>query len=206
MPQTKKIIQTPEWRTEALDKFMAFLGRFGTLPAEVRAFLLPNLRIEAFAKKTVFWPRSLRSEYIYFVASGTVRSTYLLPDGEEVTNWLVGTGEIATIPISLFTGALSDDDLQAVTDAVVIKIPYQLLNQNFEQMPYLNRIRVAVMEQYILRYDERCRFLRMRPAQAQLDTFQMLYREIFNTVPLQMVASYLGISKTTLARLRQYQQ
>lgn len=152
----------------------------------------------------VFWPRGLRSEYIYFVVSGIVRSTYLRPDGEEVTHWLLGSGEIASIPTSLFTGSISHDDLRAVTDALVIKIPYDILSQNFERFSYLNKIRVAVMQRYILSYEERSRALRMGTSQEQLDVFIAHYPEIYYATPLQIVASFLGISKTTLVRLRQY--
>jgi hypothetical protein len=58
------------------------------------------------------------------------------------------------------------------------------------------------MERYILGYEERSRALRIGTAQEQLDAFQSRYPELYNNVPLQMVASYLGMSKTTLLRLR----
>jgi CRP-like cAMP-binding protein len=203
MPHRKKAPLSAECQAEAVAKFLDFLGQFGQPPTEVRDFLVPHLRIEVYSKKTVFWPRGLCSEYIYFVVNGIVRSTYLLPNGEEITNWLVGAGEVASIPTSLFTGSISQDDLQAVTEVLVIKIPYGQLSQNFERFPYLNKIRVAVMERYILGYEERSRALRIGTAQEQLDAFQSRYPELYNNVPLQMVASYLGMSKTTLLRLRQ---
>ncbi len=189
-------------REQSNEMFLNFLAQFGPIPEEVRLFLMPHLRLRFFEKKTTFWPLGIPSNHIYFIVDGLVRGTYTLANGEEITNWIVDKGEIASIPASLFTGQPSQDALQALEDTLLIEIRYDLISKQLDIFPYLAKIQLGVMQGYILRYDQRCKLLRLAEAKQRLAEFEILYPQLSAKTPLYIVASYLGVSITTLNRLR----
>ncbi len=159
-----------------------------------------------------FHPRSLRNgEYLVeagercrelaFVQEGVLR-TYNLAEGEEVTLWLASEKKFATSVSSFVFGTQSRWHVQAVTDCELLLISredhFQLLEEHPAWMEFDN---LALANAYAFLEDRMFAHL-YTTARERYQELMEKDPELFNRVPLQYIASMLGVRPETLSRLR----
>lgn len=138
----------------------------------------------------------------YVLEQGLARAFVYDFDGNEITTEFFTENEIVIVPSSLFQRIASQETIQAVTDMVVWKIKFdkfQELFHRFEGFREWGRMwfsfQVFAMKQ---------RSLNMI-TQSASDLYLKLMEEkpqIIQYAPLKQIASYLGITDTSLSRIR----
>lgn len=142
-------------------------------------------------------------KYSSFVAKGCLRSYNTDDQGREhvfkfgIENWWVTDSE------SYNTGSPAKFNIQALEDTYVIMFLKEDFNELVRLVPKLK----TLSEQLLARsYDASQRRIYMQISQTMEErylSFITTYPDIFNRVPLHMIASYLGISRESLTRIRQ---
>ncbi len=153
-------------------------------------------------KKGDFFLKSGRdSQQLGFVQSGILRE-YILADGKEITKWISTQGYFVVDLSSFLFGQLARWNIQALTDCelfVIDRKDYQNLDQVVEGWAKLEKLFLArcftVLEDRIVSQ------LSMS-APERYQQFFLHNPELFNQVPLQYIASMLGMTPETLSRLR----
>ncbi|MGA0557227.1 Crp/Fnr family transcriptional regulator [Larkinella sp. VNQ87] len=143
------------------------------------------------------------ADKLYFIAKGLVRSYYFI-DGKEVTSWLAAEDDFAVSSYSFFKQEPSFESVELLEDAELLFISYSDLQHLYQTHPSLNFIGRVLMEKYLLSAEERIRSLRMLNAEERYYIFCQQYPELCDRTPLKHIASYLGLSRYTLSRLRGY--
>jgi hypothetical protein len=134
--------------------------------------------------------------------NGLVRSVYTQSDGLEVTNWIVGNQELACLPVSLFTGRPTDEYLETIEDTKLLEIPYAIVEVGSKRFTYLSELVRLMLQDYIVLYEEQNRLFRLPNCSDKLNRFSHSNPGLYRKCPASVVASYLGISKTSMNRLR----
>lgn len=149
----------------------------------------------------------------YFLKSGSVcrkmafiRTGYLriydIVDGKEITLWIGSGGKFITSLSSFVFETTSNWNIQAITDCEVQVISRENhLKLSSEEPKWLEFDNLLLAHSYALL--ERSMFSQLHTTAKQ--RFQNLLDEepeLFNHVPLQYIASMIGIAPESLSRLR----
>jgi CRP-like cAMP-binding protein len=138
----------------------------------------------------------------HFINSGIMRAyTYDL-EGNEVTTAFYAKNTFASDMLSFFKRSAAKEYIQAITDCETWFITYQDMQDSFHAIPEFREYgRLNIVNQYSI--------LKERMLSALQETAEQRYSdlvnsspEIFQNVPLKYIASYLGITDTSLSRIR----
>lgn len=141
------------------------------------------------------------STRIYFIETGLVGG-YYLNNGKEITTGFMKEGDFVISPVSFFRNRPSFEYLQLLEDRQLYALSRPMRFEAYERFAEFNKIGRIDTEEYYVRAELRTHFLRGQTAAEKYYTFLTEYATIVNRVPIQHIASFLGITPETLSRIR----
>lgn len=182
----------------ALQKFMA---QFGELTAEEQQQIADNLIVEAYPKGKLLVKAGDVWRYCYFVLEGCLRQ-YKLADDTEVTTQFYTEREAAIDFNSYVNQIKSESYLVCLEDTIVIEGNPNQETDMYERFPKLQQITRAMMEQDFGKMQEQ--FSRFIASNAEERYVYLLNNrpDLLQRVPLQYLASYIGVTLESLSRIR----
>ena len=149
-----------------------------------------------------FFLKSLQySDRLSFVEKGYLRM-FTQHNNKEITQWISGSGYAVVDLSSFLFGERSRWNIQALQDSTVFSIyksDYKILNsilidwQEIENK-FLSKCFVAIENRVFGHLS--------MSAEERYNQFYEANKEMFNQIPLQYIASMLGMSPETLSRIR----
>jgi len=153
-------------------------------------------------KKSAFFTKSGQyCEKLSFVKTGYIR-VYAKIKGKEVTQWISTQGYFITDLSSFAFKQRAKWNIQALTDCELYTIDkenYMLLNNLVPNWPKMEKQFIASC---FVHLEERVFSHLSLNAEERYDQLFKVNKELFNQVPLQYVASMLGVSPETFSRIR----
>ena len=141
------------------------------------------------------------NEY-FFLAAGFVRAFTLDADGQEVTTNFFGKDRAVFEVSSLFMRTVSTETLQALTDSTVFCIEFETLNTLFHSLPEFREFGRAMLVKEFAAFKQRTLSLINKSAEERYADLIETNKEVFQYAPLKHIASYLGVTDTSLSRIR----
>ncbi len=140
-----------------------------------------------------------------FVAKGLLRTYRLKDDGtEHIMRFAIENGW--TIDHESYTYQTpSKYYMEALEDAAVITWTRENMNDLFSSIPAFKLFSEQIKEQSMNESQQRILINISYTAEEKYLEFITSFPEVFRRVPLHMVASYLGLSRETLSRIRHSQ-
>ena len=138
---------------------------------------------------------------IAFVNQGAFR-TYTLKDGREVHTQFSFETDFVTDYESLTMGQPSTVSLVAVEPAEVIYFSRNGLIDLYQQAPNLMQVGQRILENVVV---GQSRYASLFTLYSPAERYQQLVQQhpqVVQRVPLQYIASYLGMARETLSRIR----
>lgn len=139
-----------------------------------------------------------------FVQSGMLR-IYSLADDKEVTQWISTPGNFVTDLSSLLFEIPARWTIQALTDSTLYTISgedYKKIGTLVSQWHELEKLFIA---KCFTTLEDRIYSHLSMTAEERYNFFFENNRELFNQVPLQFIASMLGMTPETFSRIRKRQ-
>ena len=139
-----------------------------------------------------------------FIISGYVR-VYKYENGKEITQWISSPSEFITDLSSIIFNSNSRWNIQAISDCqfyTITKANYDKLNDLLPTWSILEKQFIAKC--FLILEDRVFSFLSL----SSEERYNLLFeskKELFNQVPLNYLASMLGMSPETLSRIRNKQ-
>jgi CRP/FNR family transcriptional regulator, anaerobic regulatory protein len=140
-------------------------------------------------------------DFLFFVVSGAFR-TFRWVEDKEVTIGFTFDGDFDSCPYAFINNLPSTDMIQALTDSVIIRVAKSDLEKLSQKEPELNELITYLLSHYV-------EILVRRMIDFRLLTAEELYLNLLarqpdevKAIPLQYIASYLGISSERLSRIR----
>lgn len=136
-----------------------------------------------------------------FIKSGLLR-IFVRTEGKEVTQWISTKGYFVTDLSSLVFNTPARFTIQALSDTELYTIDrknYNTLQSTIPQWPELEKLFIAKC--FVMLEDRIFSQLSMT-AEERYDLFFEQNKELFNQVPLQYLASMLGMTPETFSRIR----
>ncbi|MEN9829220.1 MAG: hypothetical protein RJA11_1836 [Bacteroidota bacterium] len=184
-------------------RFKNFIDHFAVeqeLTDETKAEICNHLSILHLNKKHVLIKENQCHDFAYFVIKGAVRS-YYLKDGVEVNTWFALENEMVG-SLQNFKNHPSRTTIELVENSSLISINLKqikpLMLSNVQIANFIN----AIIEEYALFLEDKVYFSQMM---SSMDKYLVLLEQdpqLFQRIPLTYIASFLGISRETLSRLR----
>ncbi|GGM90087.1 cAMP-binding protein [Dyadobacter beijingensis] len=139
---------------------------------------------------------------VAFVRSGIFRSFYYNTQGEEITYCFTFDGTFVTAYSSFITQQETVENICAITDAEIFVIPKSAIEQ-FEKTS-INWLRLTKMiaEQEFLKMEQRVFTLLKESAENRYAELMEKHPDYLMLIPLNQLASYLGITQRHLSRIR----
>lgn len=178
-----------------------YIQRYFGVPPEELAQIAALFHKESLPKGDFYLKRDKPCEKLSFVAEGHLR-VFIKEDDKELTQWIGSKGYFLTDLYALVYEVPSRWYMQALTDTELYTISARDYNRLGELIPGWHKLERAFLTKCFAMMEERILGFISLTAE---ERYQLLMRqspEIFNQVPLQYIASMLGMTPETFSRVR----
>jgi CRP/FNR family transcriptional regulator, anaerobic regulatory protein len=182
--------------------FEKYIQSYFGIPAETVTEIVSYFRPQSLAKGDFFLKEGANCDKMGFVQSGIMREYLIDEQGREVTKWISTQGYFVVDIAGFLFQSPARWNLQALSDCellVIQKSDYARIGQKVPQWPELEKMFIArcftILEQRIVTHLS-------LSSEERYALFFAHYRELFNLVPLQYLASMLGMTPETFSRIR----
>lgn len=184
------------------EKLTQFFQRMGPISAAQAEDIAGIFVPKAIGKHEFLLRAGKESDDYLFLDSGFMRAFAYDTDGNDVTTGFYASGQVVFEVASFFNRTPSQEYIQALTDCQGWCITHQQLNALFHARPEFREFGRAVLVRGYAALKTRMLALITEPAAARYDSLLRASPEILQHAPLKTVASYLGITDTSLSRIR----
>lgn len=182
------------------EKFFSFISQVITLNDELRTVISKNITRVSYPKKSILLREGEFHQNLYFIEKGILR-TYLIKDNEDITSLFFLENDFLVSSFR-FVNQPSYESIEVLEDATLLMLNYDdvlLMYKNHPEINYLGR--VLIEQNYYRMYHRLVSMLKFS-ARERYEVLMKTQPEIFQRVPLTHIASYLGIKKESLSRIR----
>ncbi|WP_108803752.1 Crp/Fnr family transcriptional regulator [Aquimarina sp. Aq107] len=138
----------------------------------------------------------------YYIHSGCLRSFYIDEQGKEHTLQFAIKGWWISDYNAYFKGEKAISNIECIQDSVLIKMSKQNRDYLFKEIPKLETFFRIKFENTIASFQKRTLAVLSYNAKEKYLQFVNTYSEIEQNVKNYHIASYLGITKESLSRVR----
>ena len=179
-----------------------YINRITRLSPEEEEILLSRVQSRRYLKGQYMVQQGDVCKFSAFVVKGCTKTFYLDEQGQEhvimfsIEDWW--TSDLA----SFSTQTPSDFNVQCLENTEVVLFPYETHDQLLAEVPILERFFRKIIERALVASQKRIvRNLSMSAKDRYL-FFRKQYPKIEQRVPQYLIASYLGITKEFLSKIK----
>lgn len=172
------------------------------LPGEIQQELNRFIDRKEFEKGEHLVKIGFPCRYLYFIESGLVRTYCINDEGKEINIEFSIEGQFITSIDAFYNQSASQVGIQSLEDTTSLCIGHDALNTMFDRYPELNKIGRILTEQNFVRREKWHAHKFLMDAGNRYNNLLKNFPELIQRVPLQHLASYLGMSKEHLSRIR----
>ncbi|WP_298148668.1 Crp/Fnr family transcriptional regulator [Flavobacterium sp.] len=155
-----------------------------------------------FPKNRVIEQEGKIPRYLYFINNGFLRLFYYNEIGEEVTTHLNCPPGFITSYHSFNNQEKSINNLECITECELLRISKGNLDLLLQQSEAFKDFSIWVFQQSLAYNENRSIELATLTAEERYLKLIKNYPEILHNVPLQYIASFLGMNPKSLSRIR----
>ena len=154
------------------------------------------------SRNTILEEQDKIPNFLYFIVSGFMRLFYYDDNGEEQTNFLCAEhGFIASFS-SLINQTKAIENIECITDCVLLKISYADTKILIDKSERFKTFSVTMFEKAMHTNSLRANDLANLNAEQRYQKMINQQSHFIQNIPLQYIASYLGIKPQSLSRIR----
>lgn len=156
----------------------------------------------SYAKNTVIEKAGKVPNYLYYIVSGYLRLFYMDPNGNEVTTHINCPPGFFTSYSHFINRTVSDHHVECITACDLLRITKEDLDHLVDESQAMKDFSISVFQQSITYNENRSRELSALNAEERYLKLLKDYPEIIQNVPIQYIASFLGMKPESLSRIR----
>lgn len=139
---------------------------------------------------------------VAYIKEGILRSFYTDENGNEITYCIMFQNRLMTAYSSFITGKPTPKNIQAVTDTELIVFQKETCQELAEKSRNWIKLQKYFAEQEYIELEKRMFSYQREDAKQRYKNLMENYPEYIRQIPLQYIASYLGVSPRHLSRIR----
>lgn len=183
------------------DLLPAHVDRYVTLTDIEKKRFFDELTLLSIKKNDFLLREQEICKHEYFVIKGGLRLYELEDSGDEKVFYFGFEDWWITDKYSFLTGHPSRYNLQAIEDTQVLAISKEALEKLFREIPSIESYFHKVLQSTFASWQVHI-LLMHKSAAERYAIFKNIYGSIENRLPQQLIASYLGMTRETLNRVK----
>ncbi|MBO9151527.1 Crp/Fnr family transcriptional regulator [Chitinophaga sp. GCM10012297] len=182
--------------------FESYIRAYGLFSDDEIA-IIKSLAIPKHLKKKQYLLRQGSvCRYHTFVCSGCLRSYRIDDEGCEHIIGLSPANYWVSDPVSLLGGSPSNDFIDALEDSTVIQLSTNSFKTLMENIPGFNEVNNKIIKDDYNVARDRIYMMLSLQAEERYRQFIRSFPNLHDRIPMYVIASYLGVSRETLTRIR----
>ena len=184
-----------------MERVVRRMREYCDLPEESIGKLIEAVTPCSFGRRHLLVEAGRKTGSAYFIAQGMTRS-YWMADGEEFTTSFSFEGAIVYSMDEVYFDSPSEEFVETVEPVEAFSIPVGKLRELWSEDPALCRWALRIHQVEYRRIHQSHRERLTLPAAQRYEAFCRQFPEAMRRARLGDIASYLGIDRSTLSRLR----
>ncbi len=181
---------------------VSYIQNLVKMPADKSQLLAEGFEIFLLSKNLLLLEENKISRETYFLESGIIRSYTYDNTGNEVTTNIYTAPCFVNDFLSFFKQQPTSESFQALTDCTIWKMSYEQVQFYFHTYPEFREFgRMMLVTNYSALHNRMLGMIK-DTAETRYLTLMQQHPDIFKHVPLKIIASYLGITDSSLSRIR----
>lgn len=186
---------------EHILNFKKYISDLLPMKDEVFHLAIDYLVVEKVKKGAFLLEAESVCDSISFVSHGIFR-IFQLKDGVELNSCFCAENSIASSFESFANETPSKEYAQALEDSVIVSLSKKNLMKLYEMHPKWQDLGRTLTEKECIRLTRRVGSLSFETAKTKYEQLLQSQPDVILRVPVQDLASYLGVSRETLSRIR----
>jgi len=141
-------------------------------------------------------------QHLYFVISGFVRLFHYNDKGDEVTTHINCPPGFITSYSNFANQSKSDENLECITECELLRITKSDLDLLIQESSAFKDFSFLVFQQSLSYNEKRAKELATLTAEQRYLKLMDEHPELLHNVPMQYIASFLGMNPKSLSRIR----
>lgn len=184
-----------------MEKLNLFLKSSLNLPPNLIPGIGEFYEAEQINKGDFLVEKGQQCQKMCLIKSGYLRF-FSYADKKVVTHWIFGEGQLVTDVSSFFLQQAAKWNIQALTDTTVFSLSYDKYQLLRKQIPEWDAFEKIFLIKLMSALENRIYTLLSMSTEERYRYLFQSHPNIFNEVPLQYLASMLGMTPETLSRIR----
>lgn len=185
-----------------MEALLNYLLQFGHLNSQ-QLDLVKRQATEVQLKKDDYFSEAGKiARQVAFINEGILRVCYYNNRGEEITRYFIDENNFA-VDLNSFTYKIpSSEYVQAITDCKLVVFPADALKELSTTIIGWDNIINQITAKALMEKVARISPMMAEDAKSRYLSFLDKYPRLANRIPLSLLASYLGITQSSLSRIR----
>lgn len=179
-----------------------YLKTIKSMSDEKAALISTYFQEEELHKNTLLIQEGKTSKKSYFLESGIIRCYIIDLNGDEVTTRFFSAPDFFNDYLSFFNQVPSEEYYELITDCKLHSISFDNVQHCFHNIPEFREWGRMLLTLNYAHANRRMISFHKETAQERYSKLLQSHPEIVQKVPLHYIASYLGITKFSLSRIR----
>lgn len=185
-----------------IEALIKYITQYIDLDSQEVSFLSKHIKIRTYLKGQYIVQQGDVCKHENFVISGCAKTFFMDQEGNEhivmfaIENWW--TADLG----SFITQEPADYNVQCLENTTVAQFPYESLEKLYKEIPQLERFFRIIIQKAFVASQKRIVSNHSLTAKERYLIFRAQYPDIEQRVPQYLIASYLGITKQFLSKIR----
>jgi len=185
----------------AIEKIKSYLSSYTLIPPTEFLYFISLLSIRKLNRGDYFYKQGDEFKLMGFVVKGLLHNFYIKNE-EEITNYFISEGEPATCYANLLTNTPASFNCRAIENTYLLVINYEDFKKLYSRHSCWERIgRLGAEKVYIEKENRESEFL-LLTGEERYHNFVKRNPHLINRVPLNIIATYIGLRPQSLSRIR----
>lgn len=183
------------------DQFFLYTDKFVQFTQADKELLISALTFRQVASKTELVSYNKPTDELFFLLKGCLRK-YYTKDGEQITIYIMTENNFIGAFDSFITGTQSKETIECLEPCELLILNRMDLDRLYKEIPLMNEFVRKILEQALIQFQLSLNSFMLDNPEERYTKLLTQNPEILQRVPQHMLATYLGITATSLSRIR----
>jgi CRP-like cAMP-binding protein len=179
-----------------------YLELFQKIPAQDKEIICQHTTFRKVKEGGILLQEGKEAKQMFFICKGILKIVSISDNGNEVIHFFLSENQFCTILKSFIENVVSTDRIQAACDSEIIVFQKDKLQSLHNALPYFKSLLDNITKQALLNKITLRNSYIGKDATTRYQKFIVQQSDIALRVSQTDIASYLGITKQSLSRIR----